>query len=716
MATQGMFVSWDENNENSKKMAFATAAKALEKSQPIFRTSGSDIFKDIVPNQSVRDGFSRRDYNAFRPEDATPSDSRLIKLACINAYKRIGLIRNIIDLMADFTVQGVHLAHPNKRIEKFYNEWWNKVNGTERSERFANYLYKVGAVIVQRTTAKLKARDVDNLKQGYTSGDADVVPEPPIEVKKNEIPWRYTFLNPLTIDIMGDDLATFANIPMYAMKVPPSLLARIRNPRNAVDAQIVNAMPRDIVELARQGARTIPLNPNKVFVFHYKKDDWEPWADPILYSIMDDLVMLNKMKLADLAALDGAISHIRLWRLGSLEHKILPTNAAVQRLADMLINNVGGGAMDLIWGPELEIQETKTDIYKFLGQEKYGPTLNAIYAGLGIPPTLTGAANAAGFTNNYISLKTLTERLNYVRMILTDFWDREIKIVQRAMGFRSPAQVIYERMSLSDEAAEKNLLIQLADRNIISWETVVERFGEITDLERQRLSRNNKDREFGRLPRKAGPWFNPEQKEALEKIALQTGVVTPSEVGLELKPKKDGEEAALKMKQPSPFSANPNSKGKGQPQKGRPANSKDTEKRKQKKVLPRTAAEFTQSFAWARKAQKYISDVIDPTWLEVTGKKNMRSLSDEESHNVEHYKFAVLCSLDIYDELNEEKITSAAYKNDLCIPTQVDDLCCVTSAKYLEKYGKEASIDEIRQIQASAYALFKGDFDGEDSD
>ncbi len=49
-------------------------------------------------------------------------------------------------------------------------------------------------------------------------------------------------------------------------------------------------------------------------------------------------------------------------------------------------------------------------------------------------------------------------------------------------------------MSLSDESAEKNLLIQLADRDIISQETILERFKEIPSVEKMRLKREQKDR------------------------------------------------------------------------------------------------------------------------------------------------------------------------------------------------------------------------------
>lgn len=712
MADKPMFLTWAKDSEAGKAAAFSEYGKTLDKCGMV-RTRGSNVYRDIDSNLSVRDGFSRQDYNAFRPDEAVPDEPKSIIKSCRNAYRKIGLVNNIINLMADFTIQGAHLTHPNRQIAKFFNEWWDKVNGFQNCGKFSRGLYRDGIILAQRTTAKLRAKDVENLQKGWASA-ADVTPDEPLKIEKREIPWKYTFLNPLTVEPLGDDLAVFSGDDMmYGLTIPQHLTSRIRSGNNPIDKAIIDKMPQDIVRLVRAGARMIPLDNQKVRVFHYKKDDYDAWADPMLLSVMDDLIMLNKMKLADLAALDGAVSHIRLWKLGSLEHQIIPTEAAASKLADMLLNNVGGGAMDLIWGPELELSETGTEVYKFLGNEKYVPVLNAIYAGLGIPPTLTGASSAGGFTNNYISLQTLLERLNYVRSLLIDFWNKEIKIVQKAMGFRFPATIQFDRMTLTDEAAEKNLLIQLYDRNVITLETVQERFKEIPEIERIRDRRERKERKRGVVSRKAGPWNNPEQEEALQKIALQSGVATPSEVGLELAEKKAGEEPALKMKAPSPGTLP--AKSKGQPQQGRPKNSTDTSKRKKKRVVPRAAAELTTAFAYARKAQKEIAEVIDPIWLEATGKKTGRSLSDEETNEVEKFKLAVLCSLDIYEEVTRERVVAAFNDEKLCIPSNVDILSKETLGKFVKKFDRQPNMDEARQIWASIYALHKGEFNNVES-
>ena len=109
------------------------------------------------------------------------------------------------------------------------------------------------------------------------------------------------------------------------------------------------------------------------------------------------------------------------------------------------------------------------------------------------------------------------------------------------MGFKEPAHLEYDRMDLSNEEAEKALLVQLVI-DLISEELLQTRFDMDPDMEKFRIDKETKAREKGKMAEKAGPFYNPQSDEALKKIALQSGQATPSEVGLELKPKKEGEE------------------------------------------------------------------------------------------------------------------------------------------------------------------------------
>ena len=56
------------------------------------------------------------DYYAFRPDEAVPNQQRRIIKMCMDAYDKVGIIRNIIDLMGDFGSQGIQIVHTETRV------------------------------------------------------------------------------------------------------------------------------------------------------------------------------------------------------------------------------------------------------------------------------------------------------------------------------------------------------------------------------------------------------------------------------------------------------------------------------------------------------------------------------------------------------------------------------------------------------------------------
>ena len=705
---ESMYLVFDDNSEG-RFAAQAALTNSIESYSGTVHASRSQR-TGFDPGTMNGDGITGRyglttdGYEAWRPgERSRYNNPKHTMLAADICYARHGLIKNIIDLMSDFGSQGIRLVHPNKRIEKFYQNWWRKVQGGERSERWLNSFYRLGQTAIRWQTATISPSVEDRL---YKTSAGDMQPEV-MKVNKKEIPWKYTFLHPATLDIVGGPLANFIGSPRYAIKLPQYLLKVIKAPRNKLEEELVAQLPAE-VKAAAETNRAVPLPQDRTRVYHYKKDDWQEWADPMIASILIDISLYEKLKLADRAALDGAISNIRIFKLGSLEHKIIPGEAAAQKLASILEANTQAGTLDLIWGPDIELIESKTSVHQFLGKEKYEPTLIAIYAGLGIPPTLTGTFGAAGTTNNFISLKTLTQRLEYGRDALVQFWNEQIRIVQEAMGFRFPAKVEFDMMTLGDEAAEKALLIQLADRSLVSDEVLQRHFQHDPEMERIRIKREAKDREAGRMVPKAGQFHDPMFEENLMKVFVQTGVITPSEAGVELKSKKKGEQPALKMRQPTGaggIAKKPgSSKTKTNKTPGRKTGTNDTTTRKKATFRPKTKASTLA--IWARAAQEVISDILNPFLLNTFSKKNMRSLSSEQMSEAEKIRFGVLCNLEPMSTINEETIYKA-------LETKASSTALLTYREWENQVSdsmkRSLTMEERKNIQAHVYAALAGE-------
>jgi hypothetical protein len=674
------------------KDALERASENLSSYQGMMSASASSrTFLSMEPGLSVRDSYSKNSYYGFRPGEEPPNHQQDIIQRCMSAYDKVGIIKNVIDLMGDFGSQGISLVHSDPNAQKFYRRWWEEIGGSERSERFLNNLFRTGNVIVKRRYVKLTKVNQRTL----TKGDEDLkyLEE---KMSTRRIPFVYNFLNPTTIEVDGGETALFSGDKKYFVKISK----KIRDEFKKKNSTLKN-LPVDIINALKNNQERIELKPETIEVFHYKKDDWQLWAYPMINPILDDITMLEKMKLADMSALDGAISNIRLWRLGDLEHKILPTKAAIDKLRDVLATNVGGGTMDLVWGPEIDFKESNSQVYKFLGNEKYGPVLNSIYAGLGIPPTLTGiAGQSGGFTNNFISLKTLIERLEYGRNMLSKFWNGEIRKVQKAMGFKNPAYIHFDHMILSDDSSEKALLIQLADRDVISLETVRERFGENEEIETARVKRESRARESYKIPPKAGPYHNAQQEDEFNKIALNKDQISIEQVS---RVKRNPQAPIGQEPGTNPKSENPKQPS---PENGRPKNARDTKPRKQRRVNPRTNPGKASALIWAISAQKKIADSLLPSFLAHCNKKDSRTLTKSQSNEFELLKLSVLSHLELFQEITDEVILGILESEPNLTPLILSEIASLKQ-DFFNSNSKEPSLEEMRQIYCFAYVQIK---------
>jgi hypothetical protein len=96
MSEDQFSVTWDELDKNSKSLAmeqYSQAGSAYGGAYNKSQGSHSRDFRDIEPNRSVRTGFTRQDFDAFRPGEQVPRrQKRIIKMS-MEAYDKVGIIR-----------------------------------------------------------------------------------------------------------------------------------------------------------------------------------------------------------------------------------------------------------------------------------------------------------------------------------------------------------------------------------------------------------------------------------------------------------------------------------------------------------------------------------------------------------------------------------------------------------------------------------------------
>ena len=268
-----MYVTWKDGDNESMQLALAEVSKGLNAPESYDRVIAAHTNRSIKTfNSDVTIGADHRrsHVESVRPGYRIPTKPKDIIQACMEAYERVGLIRNIIDLMADFACQGIEITHPNPTIEKFYNAWFSRVHGKDRSERFLNLLYRSGNVVIRRQTAKLPQKAQDQLMRSQAG--PDLVLDKEEKIPRREIPWRYIFMNPLSLDVIGEELAPLIGTFNYTVKISRSTRNKLGAEAKSLSPLLKN-MPPEMLK-ALNDDKGVPLDPDKTLSFFYKKDDW----------------------------------------------------------------------------------------------------------------------------------------------------------------------------------------------------------------------------------------------------------------------------------------------------------------------------------------------------------------------------------------------------------------------------------------------------------
>lgn len=573
----------DKDNIKSRRATLSRHNDFVEDLQVVH---GNTFFEDLEPNVSARPGFRRSDYDSFRPHEAIPIKFPDIIIACQHIYRTTGIVKTMIDLMTDFACDGMGFLHKTKSQEDFYNAWSRKINLQKTVNDFVLKLLRDGNVIVRRHTARLnKGAEKEMFKTLGKQPDIKLRKGDEPKVLRNEIPWQYMFISPAMVTSVGGPLSSFINQKFYALAIPRDVINLVKHPKEHQKA-LINKLPKDILAAIKNGKKTVLLPPDKIYVGFYKKDDWDEWATPILYPILKDLLFKNKMQLADLAALDGTINVIRLWKLGDHKEGILPNKAAANKLFTLLQPSVGGGSIDLIWDSMINMEAHYPPLEKILGSEKYERVDRDILFGLGIPEVLLGG-KGSNFSNAFIQFKTLIERLEYIRSEVLTWLRQEIKLIMKAKGWKIPPKVVFNRLNLQDDNVIKQLLIQLYDRNVISIDNLQQAFETDFTIELERLRREDKIREQNPgLIDRIGPF-----------------VVEPSDDNPE--------------------------------DNGRPPNTPDKTDRKRQNIKPRDSAEL---LFIADELQNNIDNEISQLYLQSVGVKNIKCLKAKQKKELEDTK------------------------------------------------------------------------------
>jgi len=478
--------------------------------------------------EHLNDPFTVDDYESQRPGEADPKNWEDIFKICDRWYQKSGLVRNIVDLMSDFCVAGIQVSSPDPGQQAFLRTWFKKVNGKHVSERIANMLYRLGNVGIRRQFATIKTQ----IKEEWKKASAQIKPE--IKIPENitderVLPMKYVTISPKYIRVLSPEVSAFLDEPCYYLKIKRDPLQSIQNIDRDFDEDVlVNKINAKDVKEAWKTGKAVPLDNDCFKMLHYKKDDFDKrFAYPLIYAANSSLSLYSKMMLADKNVVDSAIKRVVIIKVGDAKTGLIPPMEYLDAMAQQINKaGTGGSSSYIVTQPHVDIVSDNGSLATFLGDAKFKTVLEDIYATFGVPSALTGAARGAA-ANNFMSMKVLIKKLEYVRDLLVRHWEEELQEVCAAGGYDGPVFITFTYQELGDESAIKKLLQDMYDRETISDETYRYMMGMDHELEELRIANDRKLRKGHKKAPKTGPFHNGANLEGeLLKIALQSGAYT----------------------------------------------------------------------------------------------------------------------------------------------------------------------------------------------
>ena len=693
-------------------------------------------------------GLGQGSYSAFRKN--TKAAHYKMGL-CVGAYKGFGLAKNVIDLMANFAAEGLKIKHPSKMIERFLNRWAFHIDLQGRVKDILRYYYKYGNVFIYRTLGTIEDNDYNRMKrstakldafrsipgfnpvdaakkvnpisdphQGERIDKADV--ESKKELGKREIPWRYTLLNPFQMELRGNK---FFGKHRWVFILDHETVNGIRNKKIQDMGRFVDFLDESDINLPLEFAKTsrkiseealpeerndprvVDLDQTKLYTLHYMKDDHEDWAEPLLWPVMADIHYKNKLREMDISVCNSVINAVTIFKLGSLKDNYIPPESHFDKFSEFL--RAPTQAMQMVWNDAISIESSYPPVEKILGNQKYESVDQDILRGIGIPDILIGGGGKGSFSTGFLGVRTLLERLEEGRQSVERWLLKEIELVVRTLGIRKMPTIKFGKMSLRDEQKEKQLIIQLLDRNIVSIEAVLEAFGEDFSIELERMRDEEKIRDETGLMAKHSPYPDPISDMDEEEKLKMASLLKQQETRLAQKFKE--KEAKSKPAPGGPV------KEKGP--NGRPPGSDGIPHKVTRETKPQGMAwlvDYEQQKAMAIRHVDDVEKIVAAEILKATGKVTKRSLTKHEAKGIEDITFAVASQTPMGTEVTSE-VVKDVLRNNLSIDGAIFSIYSEVESKETLSDRKVAMACAIAyaNLNAGAHLNTKGDYDSTNS-
>lgn len=388
----------------------------------------------------------------------TSFNIRAAVILCQKAYFGVPIFGNVINLMVEFSKNEIKLKGSNTKTRDFFSSYFDRVNLWNLQGRFFREYYRSGNVFIYKMMAKID----DAFKNAITK----VFGKESQAKSKYEIPLNFIILNPADIEAGG--AISFASAIYYKVLTPYEI-QRLRLRETDEEKAVYNNLDPDIkkqIDTKNNVSVLLKLNPDEIAVVFNNKQDYEPFAVPFGYSVLEDIDYKIELKKMDMA-LARTLQQVVLLVTMGYEGKDGSYNVNQNQLGavQQIFNNQSIGRV-LVADFTTKVEFVIPQIADILDPKKYEIVNKDIKEGLNY--VLAGGSDDK-FANKSMNIKVFIQRLKDAReAFLRDFLTPQIKLIAKELNFKNYPTPYFEDIDFKDELEYYKVFTRLAELGIFT--------------------------------------------------------------------------------------------------------------------------------------------------------------------------------------------------------------------------------------------------------
>lgn len=379
----------------------------------------------------------------------------------------------IIELMTTFANDGFKNECRNKKTKKWFDEWNDKAQmEVVRNWIFLEY-FRSGNVTTYREFVKYSPelfKSKAAFEEAFAAKKKDWT--------KSQIPIAYTVINPLYVKVKNGENNAWKDTLYGNDNI--SVDSSSKEDMNSLE--VSSNITQRVKDILRSNVSDKPLSEKQYQRILRMRQPYEAYGTIMMERAFNALYEKNKMRQMDLDTLNSSISQLIKVTVGDKDYPATPRQVKAITNA---FQNVGKSQM-IFWNHTLQVEAIKMENH-IIDEKKYERVDSDIRNAFGISEVLLGGGGSkVNFATSYLQLKAFITNLIDARKAIARWYDSQYQEIAKVVGFDEVPTVVFNPLSLTDEIAEKQLIMQLVDRGIISYETAQIQLGFDPDIEEER--------------------------------------------------------------------------------------------------------------------------------------------------------------------------------------------------------------------------------------